>query len=106
MHLLNLTLSPPTSITAAAVGSYSGTKGQEILVVRGSTKLELLKLNSTTGQCELDHLVSSAIADLVVDTICSTEVRLYMDAIIMLTATGFRCHQEYRTIPFGGNDQG
>lgn len=50
MHLLNLTLSPPTAISAAVVGSFSGTKGQEILVVRGSTKLEILKLNSSTGQ--------------------------------------------------------
>lgn len=51
MHLLNLTLQPATSVTAAAVGSYSG-KGQEILVVRGSTRLEILKLNPGTGQCE------------------------------------------------------
>jgi splicing factor 3B subunit 3 len=50
MHLLNITLSPPTNISLAAVGSFSGTKGQEIIAVRGSTKLEILKLNPTTGQ--------------------------------------------------------
>jgi splicing factor 3B subunit 3 len=53
MHLLNLTRQPPTSITVATVGSFSGTKGQEILAVRGSTKLEILKLNASTGQCEI-----------------------------------------------------
>ena len=52
MHLLNLTLSPPTAMTDAVVGSFSGTKGQEILAVRGGTKLEILKLNANTGQCE------------------------------------------------------
>jgi len=49
MHLLNLTLQPATAVTAAVVGSFSG-KGQEIIVVRGSTRLEILKLNPTTGQ--------------------------------------------------------
>jgi splicing factor 3B subunit 3 len=52
MHLLNLTLQAPTAISAATVGSFSGTKGQEILCVRGGTRLEILKLNAATGQCE------------------------------------------------------
>ena len=52
MHLLNLTLSAPTSITAAVVGSFSGTRTQEILASRGGTKLEILKLNPNTGQRE------------------------------------------------------
>ena len=70
MHLLNLTLSPPTSISTAIVGSFSGTKGQEILAVRGSTKLEILKLNASTG-----HRESPSENQLtIVDTICSTEV--------------------------------
>ncbi len=51
MHLLNLTLQAPTAISLATVGSFSGTKGQEILVVRGGTRLEILKLNMTTGAC-------------------------------------------------------
>lgn len=51
MHLLNLTLQPPTAVTSAVVGSFSG-KGQEILAVRGSTRLELLKLNPSTGRRE------------------------------------------------------
>jgi splicing factor 3B subunit 3 len=73
MHLLNLTLSPPTNISLAAVGSFSGTKGQEIIAVRGSTKLEILKLNPTTGQRELRPHSRSDKADQVVDTICSSE---------------------------------
>lgn len=51
MHLLNLTLQPATAVSDAVVGSFSG-KGQEILVVHGATRLEILKLNSGTGQCE------------------------------------------------------
>ena len=62
MHLLNLTLQAPSSITLAAVGSFSGTKGQEILAVRGGTRLEILKLNTETGACEFSrapiHLAS------------------------------------------------
>lgn len=56
MHLLNLTLQPATSVSAAAVGSFSG-KGQEILAVRGSTRLEILKLNPSTGQRECSWVV-------------------------------------------------
>jgi splicing factor 3B subunit 3 len=52
MHLLNLTLQPATAVSLAVVGSFSGTKGQEILVVRGGTRLEILKLNNSTGQRE------------------------------------------------------
>ncbi len=52
MHLLNLTLQPASAATLAVVGSFSG-KGQEIIVVRGSTRLEVLKLNPATGVCEL-----------------------------------------------------
>lgn len=51
MHLLNLTLQPASAATTAVVGSFSG-KGQEIIVVRGSTRLEVLKLNPSTGVCE------------------------------------------------------
>jgi hypothetical protein len=51
MHLLNLTLQPATAVSNAVVGSFSG-KGQEILVVHGATRLEILKLNPSTGQCE------------------------------------------------------
>nr|XP_018266210.1 pre-mRNA-splicing factor RSE1 [Kwoniella dejecticola CBS 10117]OBR88368.1 pre-mRNA-splicing factor RSE1 [Kwoniella dejecticola CBS 10117] len=58
MHLLNLTLQAPSNITQAVVGSFSGAKGQEILAIRGGTKLEILKLNPGSGQ---------------LDTICSTE---------------------------------
>jgi len=40
MHLYNLTLSPPTSITHTLIGSFSATK-QELILVRGATILEL-----------------------------------------------------------------
>jgi splicing factor 3B subunit 3 len=50
MHLYNLTLLPPSSITQAVVGSFSGTRAQEICVVRGSSRLELLRLDKETGK--------------------------------------------------------
>lgn len=86
MHLLNLTLQPATAVSGATVGSFSGTKGQEILVVRGGTRLEMLKLNGTTGQCEsafaqqlstlanLPRDLMEILADIPVDTLCTTEV--------------------------------
>lgn len=50
MHLYNLTLLPPSSITKAVDGSFSGTRGQEICVIRGSSQLELLRLDKDTGK--------------------------------------------------------
>lgn len=58
MHLLNLTLQPPTSITHAVIGGFSGThKQQEIAVCRGGTRVEILKLDEGTQR--LDTLYSS-----------------------------------------------
>lgn len=45
VHLYNLTLLPPSSIGQAVVGNFSGTRQQEICVVRGSGRLELLRLD-------------------------------------------------------------
>lgn len=60
MHLLNLTLQPATAVSGATVGSFSGAKGQEILVVRGGTRLEMLKLNTSSGQCESNISLGTA----------------------------------------------
>lgn len=46
MHLLNLTLQPPTSITLAVLGNFTAPKAQEIAVCRGGTRIELLKLDA------------------------------------------------------------
>ena len=45
MHLYHLTLQPPTAISQAVVGNFSGARQQEILVSRGS-RLELLRADS------------------------------------------------------------
>lgn len=50
MHLYSLTLVPPSAITAAVVGSFSGGRQQDICVCRGSTRLELLRLDGQTGK--------------------------------------------------------
>lgn len=50
MHLYNLTLLPPSHITQAVVGSFTGTRQQEICVVRGSSRIELLRLDKETGK--------------------------------------------------------
>ena len=49
MHLYNLTLQPPTSITHAIVGNFSGARHQEIIVSRG-TRLDLLRVDMQTGK--------------------------------------------------------
>ncbi|KAI0789091.1 mono-functional DNA-alkylating methyl methanesulfonate N-term-domain-containing protein [Abortiporus biennis] len=49
MHLYNLTIQPPTAITQAIVGNFSGARLQEIIVSRG-TRLELLRQDPQTGK--------------------------------------------------------
>ena len=49
MHLYNITLQPPTAITQAIVGNFSGARQQEIIVSRG-TRLELLRPDASTGK--------------------------------------------------------
>lgn len=48
MHLYNLTLQPPSAITQAIVGNFSGGRQQEFIVSHG-TRLELLQLNTQTS---------------------------------------------------------
>ncbi|KAE9403897.1 hypothetical protein BT96DRAFT_964384 [Gymnopus androsaceus JB14] len=49
MHLYNLTLQPPTAITQAVVGNFSGVRQQEIIASHG-TRLELLRPDPQTGK--------------------------------------------------------
>ncbi|CCL98671.1 uncharacterized protein FIBRA_00673 [Fibroporia radiculosa] len=49
MHLYNLTLQPPTAITHAIAGNFSGSRQQEIIVSRG-TRLELLRPDVQSGK--------------------------------------------------------
>ncbi|OCH91653.1 hypothetical protein OBBRIDRAFT_792005 [Obba rivulosa] len=49
MHLYNLTLQPPTAITHAVAGNFSGSRQQEIIVSRG-TRLELLRPDPQSGK--------------------------------------------------------
>ncbi|KAJ3054091.1 Splicing factor 3B subunit 3 [Rhizophlyctis rosea] len=49
MFLYHLTLQQPTAITATAIGNFSGTKQQEIIVARNSV-LELLRPDPQTGK--------------------------------------------------------
>jgi hypothetical protein len=49
MHLYNLTLQPPTAVTHAIVGNFSGARHQEIIISRG-TRLELLRVDVLTGK--------------------------------------------------------
>ncbi|KAI0755924.1 mono-functional DNA-alkylating methyl methanesulfonate N-term-domain-containing protein [Irpex lacteus] len=67
MHLYNLTLQPPTAITQAIVGNFSGARQQEIIVSRG-TRLELLRPDVQTGK------VSTVIASDVFGSIRSLAV--------------------------------
>ncbi|EGN99756.1 hypothetical protein SERLA73DRAFT_88390 [Serpula lacrymans var. lacrymans S7.3] len=49
MHLYNLTLQPPSAVTQAIVGNFSGVRQQEIIVSHG-TRLELLRPDVQTGK--------------------------------------------------------
>lgn len=46
MHLLNLTLQTPGSVTCAIVGNFSGSKQQEIAICRAGTRVEILKVDT------------------------------------------------------------
>jgi splicing factor 3B subunit 3 len=56
MHLYNVTLQKPTAITHALLGNFSGGKQQEILLCRGQSILELVRVDADTGK--LQTLVS------------------------------------------------
>lgn len=49
MHLYNFTLQPPTAVSQAIVGNFSGARQQEIIISRG-TRLELLRPDPQTGK--------------------------------------------------------
>ncbi|KAE8233729.1 hypothetical protein CF326_g1227 [Tilletia indica] len=50
MHLYNLTLSPPATVSCAALGQFSGTRTQELVLARGSSYLALLRPDTATGR--------------------------------------------------------
>ncbi|CAD6893281.1 unnamed protein product [Tilletia laevis] len=50
MHLYNLTLSTPSTVSCAALGQFSGTRTQEIVLARGSSHLALLRPDTATGR--------------------------------------------------------
>ncbi|KAI8321068.1 splicing factor 3b, subunit 3 [Martensiomyces pterosporus] len=54
MFLYNLTLQPPTAITTAILGHFSGGKQQEIVVAR-QQRLELWKADTSTGKLAVAH---------------------------------------------------
>ncbi|KAG6836241.1 pre-mRNA-splicing factor rse1, partial [Arthromyces matolae] len=63
MHLYNLTLQPPTAVTQAIVGNFSGARQQEIIVSQG-TRLELLRPDPQTGKGAFFFLLQSEEGDL------------------------------------------
>jgi splicing factor 3B subunit 3 len=50
MFLYNFELQSATAITAAVVGNFTGTKQQDIVVVRAGHTLELLRPDPATGR--------------------------------------------------------
>jgi splicing factor 3B subunit 3 len=49
MHLYHLTLNPPTTLVAAVVGNFSGSRQQELIVAHAN-RLELLRVDANTGK--------------------------------------------------------
>ena len=50
MHFVQFTLNPPAAVVAAAYGSFSAPKEQEIVVARQGGALELLRPDEATGR--------------------------------------------------------
>lgn len=50
MYLYHLTLQPATCIQTSVIGTFTRAKEQEMVVIRGGTMLELLRLNPETGK--------------------------------------------------------
>ncbi|WFD31284.1 pre-mRNA-splicing factor rse1 [Malassezia sp. CBS 17886] len=49
MHLYNVSLQPPSAVTAAVAGQFSGSRAQEIVVARGN-RLELYQMDTQEGR--------------------------------------------------------
>ena len=49
MHLYSLTMQPPSTVTAAVVGQFTGTRQQEIVLARGS-RIEMVRIDVETGR--------------------------------------------------------
>ncbi|KAJ1500388.1 hypothetical protein HMI56_003849, partial [Coelomomyces lativittatus] len=50
MHLYNLTLQSPGAIQQVVVGSFTGTKSQELVISKKNGFLELVKVDMNTGK--------------------------------------------------------
>lgn len=50
MQLYNLTLSNPSTVSCAALGQFSGTRTQELVLARGSSHIALLRPDTSTGR--------------------------------------------------------
>lgn len=50
MYLYQLTLQPPTHIPTAVYGSFSGENRQELVALRGTSRIQLLALSPDTGK--------------------------------------------------------
>ena len=50
MHFVQFTLNPPAAVVAAAFGSFSAGRAQEVVVARQGGALELLRPDEATGR--------------------------------------------------------
>eukprot|EP00158_Paraphelidium_tribonemae_P008248 Partr_v1_DN28525_c1_g1_i1_m73348 putative Splicing factor 3b subunit len=55
MHLYNVTLQQPSALTHSLAGNFSGSKQQEICVVRGQSILELFRVDPNSGKMHSFH---------------------------------------------------
>ncbi|KPV75805.1 uncharacterized protein RHOBADRAFT_52830 [Rhodotorula graminis WP1] len=66
VHLYNQSLLASSAISLACVGNFSGTKQQEIALVRGAERIELVRVDPNTGKLEsiVEHNVFAQIRSL------------------------------------------
>ena len=60
MHFVQFTLNPPAAVVAAAFGSFSAGRAQEVVVARQGGALELLRPDEATGRLAIDEAAEEA----------------------------------------------
>ncbi|KAI0008531.1 CPSF A subunit region-domain-containing protein [Xylariaceae sp. FL0662B] len=85
MFLYSLTVQPPTTISHAIVGQFSGTKAQQILTVSGS-RLTLLRPDSNLGQ--VIPIVSQDVFSIIRSVVSFRLAGSTKDYIILTTDSG------------------
>ncbi|KAL2196382.1 CPSF A subunit region-domain-containing protein [Corynascus similis CBS 632.67] len=96
MFLYSLTIQPPTAITQAIVGLYSGTKEQQILAASGS-RLTLLRQDANLGK--ISPIITQDLFDIIRSIAAFRLAGSSKDYILVATDSGRIAVLEYLSVP-------